>query len=208
MPKVSLSILIPTMASRASLLSRLLWTLEPQLCPEVEVIVHASEQLTMGEKFNALFEMANGKFGVLVDDDDIVVSDYVSTVLGCVDKDADYIGYNTLYTVSGRYQDVYVSDPRTAIHQPYSVDLTLRHIHHKCPVLVEKARQHRFGEDYGADYYWVEEMIKDGYPFKPILIDRALYHYDYWPQYSMGKGSAQRNVGIWPFDASKFTWVE
>ncbi len=123
-------------------------------------------------------------------------------------KDTDYVGYNTLYTVSGRYQDVYVSDPRTAIHQPYHVDLTLRHIHHKCPVLVEKARQHRFGEDYGADYYWVEEMIKDGYPFKPILIDRALYHYDYWPQYSMGKGSAQRNVGIWPFDASKFTWVE
>lgn len=207
-----LSILIPTIASRRSLLSRLLWTLEPQLCPEVEVIIHASEKIGMGAKFNELFAMANGRYGVLIDDDDNVVSDYVATILEETGEgDPDYIGYKVLYTVDGRYREVYVSDPRTAVHQPYRLDLILRHVMHKCPILVEKARAHKFGDSYDADYHWVSEMIADGYPHNPVVLDRVLYHYDYWPQYTVGIspkwGPTQREVGNWPYNRSRFTWV-
>jgi hypothetical protein len=215
MPAVQpeLSLLIPTMSTRRSLLSRLLWTLEPQLDPAVEVLISTSDTISMGDQFNRLFAQAKGRLGVIVDDDDLVVANYVRTVLSHT-KDADYVGYKVLYTISGRYREVYASDPRSAVHEPYRLDQTLRHIMHKCPVDVERARKHLFGQHYNADYYWVTEMIEDGYPFSPVVLDDVLYHYDYWPQFSAGttlilpgQPVPIRSVGLWPYYPERFTWI-
>jgi hypothetical protein len=207
----ALSILIPTIGSRSSLLSRLLWTLEPQLDPRVEVIIHQSETLPMGEKFNELYAMANGRFGVIFDDDDTVVANYVETVLQHVSDDVDYIGYKVLYTINGAYCRVFASDPRTAIYQHYQLDVTTRHVMHKCPIDVEHARKYRFGLSYDADYAWVGKLISNGYPFNPVVLDAVLYHYDYWPRHTIGAypdlAPPQRDVGTWPYDRDRFTWV-
>jgi hypothetical protein len=201
-----LSILIPTVSARASLLSRLLWTLQPQLSPDVEVLIVRDRP--MGEAFNKLFAEAQGRLGVIVDDDDLVTPEYVQTVVESA-MGADYIGYRMLYTISGCYREVYVSDPTRAAHQPYRLDVTLRHVAHHCPILVKQAQKYQFGQDYGADYHWVMQLIEDGYPHNPVYIDQALYHYDYWPQFTTMTGtSSQRYVGEWPYDPSLFTWLE
>lgn len=205
-----LSILVPSVKARRSLLSRLLWTLQPQLCDEVEVLVHTSSTIGMGAKFNELFERASGRLGVIVDDDDLVSPHYVARVLDAA-AGADYVGYKVLYTINGCYREVYASDPANAVHKPYRLDQTVRHVMHHCPVEVQQARAWRFGDSYDADYYWVSQLIQNGYPFKPAILDEVLYHYDHWPQFTIGthpmNNPRQRSVGQWPYDPGCFEWM-
>lgn len=206
-----LSILVATVSSRKSLLTRLLWTLEPQLNSHAEVIIHTSDTLPMGDKFNELYARANGNLAVQVDDDDLVPADYVDTVLTCAVKGADYVGHNILYTVNGIYQETYISDPRNASHIPYGANPKVRHVTPKCPVDTHEARKHLFGNHFSTDYDWVKALISGGYPYNPAFVDKVLYHYDCWPEHTLGTTpphtTPQRDVGWWPYDEHNFKWL-
>ncbi len=206
---VELSILIPTVSARESLLSRLLWTLQPQLRSSVEVLIHTSNSKPMGVKFDELYGVANGRLGVIVDDDDLVMPHYVDTVLR-YSRDADYIGYHILYTVSGKFSAVFTSDPLRAQQEPCNT--MLRHVGHKCPVEVVRAQKCSFGTGYSGDRAWASQLIATEYPLNPVVIDDILYHHDYWPAHTIGETTRgmpqQRSVGMWPYDEQQFTWVE
>jgi hypothetical protein len=204
---LKLSILIPTVDSRRSLLSRLLWTLQPQLVPEVEVVIHASDSLPIGQKFNELYNAAEGRLSVQLDDDDLVAADYVQAVLP--HADADYIGYKSLYTENGVYRETYESDPQRGTHQSFHVGLIVRHVSQKCPILTTEARKHTFSSDWGGDFHWISALVANGYPLSSVFIDRVLYHYDFWEGRGLwSRGSLpQRDLGAWPYDEHAFRWI-
>lgn len=210
-----LSILIATVPSRRpGLLSRLLSILEPQLGPEVEIIIHHDERKSMGRKFNELYRAASGRLSVQIDDDDLVADDYVAQVLA-VSAGHDFVGYTVAYTVNGeRWSRVnYQINPALAgILRPYHPQDLIRHVTPKCPIETERAVAHPFrGSYHGVDYDWTVGLVADGYPFNPVFIPAPLYYYDCWPASSLGakpsEWTPQREVPIVSYDRGCFTWI-
>jgi hypothetical protein len=200
-----LTICIPTIPARRSMLSRLLWTLEPQLGPNVEVLVSDGRR-PMGDKLNEMFAAANGRYVVAVDDDDLVTADYVHRIAAL--DGPDFIGYDVLWLEEGRYAG-------TVKHHLDGDPLwsTLdRGVSPKCPVRTELARRVRFGNTYTADRTWsatIHEACETG-SYTPA----PLYVYDHWTAHMVGTSpddprytNAQRDVGDWPYDPSVFGWL-
>lgn len=212
---VELSILIATVPSlRPGLLSRLLVVLEPQLDdPAVEVIIHTSEAKPMGTKFDELYQAANGRLSVQIDDDDLVSDEYVREVLA-VSPGHDFVGYKVDFTANGRPipPTIYEIDPlRTRIVRPFSIDDRIRPMSPKCPLLTAQARRFPFGNYRGSDYDWIYHLVMDGFPFNPVFIDKSLYWYDCWPLASLGTSpghwTPQREVPVLSYDRDRFTWI-
>jgi hypothetical protein len=209
-----LSILIATVTPRQSLLSRLLSNLQYQLHQHgrnLEVILHPSDTMSMGDKFNELYQAASGRLAVQVDDDDTVAANYVDRILS-VSKGHDFVGYNIWLTVWGKDAGVYRINPPEAVHQPYEASLRTRHVTPKCPLLTAHARRFPFDNRFAADYRWVTEVIADGFPHNPVFLDEKLYHYDCWPDQSLGTQpglwTSQREIEPYPYDRDQFIWLE
>jgi glycosyltransferase involved in cell wall biosynthesis len=84
---MTLSILIRTIPGREAKLADLLSVLNPQLTPEVEVIVDDTYPQTMGAKGNVLVSNAKGEYVVFIDDDDLVPDYYVARFLEVINRD-------------------------------------------------------------------------------------------------------------------------
>ena len=87
---IILTILICTIQSREKKLRRLMDILMPQIDSSVSLVINAENDLTVGEKRNALISHASGKYVCFVDDDDLVSKDYVKKITdsiksGCPD---------------------------------------------------------------------------------------------------------------------------
>jgi len=209
---VELSILVATVSVRRSLLSRLLAILEPQLNADVEVIVHQGEHKTMGRKFDDLYAVANGRLSVQVDDDDRVADDFVTQILA-VSSGHDFVGYKVKVTVDDDPQHrLYDIDPaRAKVLKEYDPHDLIRHVTPKCPIETLRARCYPFPSGYGADFFWTEDLVRDGYPFNPVFIPKVLYHYDCWPDHSLGtrpsEWTEQRKVPVQDFDRHAFIWI-
>jgi glycosyltransferase involved in cell wall biosynthesis len=202
---VRLTICIPTVPTRRSLLSRLLHTLEHQLTPAVEVLI-ADGIAPMGDKLNECFTRARGEYVVCVDDDDLVADDFVR--LATAGYVTDFIGYRVLVLENGRYTGTVRhsldGDPKWS-----GLD---RGVSPKCPVRTDIARQVPFGNDYHADRAWsqaVHDLCRSG-----AYINRDLYIYDHWNDHMVGTSPddprfrrPQRDIGAWPFTPEAFTWL-
>lgn len=205
-----LSILVPTVKSRRSLLSRLLWTLDPQnLNPEVEVIVHPSMHLGMGDKLNELYAAAKGRYACVVDDDDLVPPNFTASLLRAMeDRSVDFVGFRVLYTENGSYVAEYPHDPTRGTN---SAGAVIRSLSKACAIEVEMARAHPFGNETSSDFQWVDALLASGYPRNPVYLNEVLYHYDCWPQHSLhpsdGYVPTQRWVGEWPHRKGHFRWL-
>jgi hypothetical protein len=204
---IDLTICIPTVPGRESLLSRLLWTLQPQLSDRVEVLVSPGRR-PMGDKLNEMFAAARGTYVVAIDDDDLVTSDYVATITQLAEHDLDFIGHDILWLEDGRY----AGRVRHRIGGDTSWRSLDRGVSPKCPVRTDIARRVRFGNEYTADRAWsaaAHEQCESG-----TYLARCLYIYDHWSDHMVGTspddpryGRPQRDVGIWPFDREAFTWL-
>lgn len=87
------SILIPTVVDRPQPFNRLIDRLAPQMNKQVEVVVFWNNyERQLGELRQLLLEEAKGEYVSFVDDDDLVVEDYVETILPMLDG-VDYIGF-------------------------------------------------------------------------------------------------------------------
>lgn len=204
-----LSLLVATVPARASLLSRLLWTLESQLVDGVEVLIHAAPDLPIGTKSNELYAAASGEFVARIDDDDLVAQDYVIMLADVLDLGADFVGFKILHTVNGVYDAEYPHDYTRGQTEPGAV---IRGISAQMVLPTEVVRGVSFGNSYHDDFAWAQAVTKVFTPKMPAYIDRALYHYDYWPAHSLptapdGLNRPQRSVGAWPYDRRKFRWI-
>lgn len=197
---MSLSVCIPTIESRRSLLSRCLWSLPA----DVEVIV-ADGAWPMGDKLNACFQAATTTHVVCVDDDDILMHDW--TQLDDIDY-LDFVGYRILYTEDGRFGGsvAHRGDGDTGWS---TFD---RGVSPKCAIRTEIARAHPFGNHYTADREWSEAVQNDIETH--AFIDAHLYHYDHWNNHMVGTTpnagrlhTPQRDVGVWPHNRGDAQWL-
>lgn len=200
-----LTVCIPTIESRRSLLSRCLWSLPA----DVEVIV-ADGEWPMGDKLNACFQAATRDFVVCVDDDDMLIGEWHDVASG--GDSINYIGYKILYTEDGKFAG--------SVTHRGNGDTTWatfdRGVSPKCLVRTEIARAHKFGNHYTADREWSEAVqadIADDLG-SHAFVDAHLYHYDHWNSHMVGTTpdagrlhTPQRDVGIWPYDPKAVTWL-
>ena len=200
---MSVTVCIPTIASRRSLLSRCLWSI-----PSDFAIIVADGDGPMGDKLNACFEAATTSHVVCVDDDDYLlpgVEDAANYLWG---NGPDFIGYRILYTENGRFGGsvAHRGDGDT------SWSTFDRGVSPKCLITTDIARAHPFGNHYTADREWSKAVQQD--VSSCWFADRHLYHYDHWTGHMVGTDQAQglterpqRDVGRWPFDAERVTWL-
>lgn len=203
---MKLSVLVPTVSPRESLLSRLLWSITWQT-GDYEVVIHGGDDIPMGDKLNRMFTAASGEYVVCVDDDDMLADSYMDTVLPRL-EDIDFLGYRIVVLHDGAYwmEVAHRGDVE-------GWDGTLRGVGPKCPIRRDLALQVPFGNAYRDDVEWslqVGRLVQaSGY------IDRPLYLYDWWeyrmlgtaPDHHADRWGSQRDVGIWPFRPANLTWL-
>ncbi len=213
---MKLSILIPTVPARESLLSRLLFTLDRQLNEEVEVLIYKDNgEATYGQKVNKMVGMAKGDYITIFDDDDLIPEDYVSTILEKIKDDPDFIGYYILYLSDGKFQ--YLIEHNGDNKEWHGPNFTRRGFSPKCVVKKDIFSKFTFGDSYTSDQTFSHQIDHSGLIKKHIFIPRCMYYYDFWSDYMLGASShdesfqkhihIQRDVGIYPFSKEKFIWI-
>lgn len=96
-----LSILIPTMPSREGFLQRLMGVLEPQLAPDIELLVDSEIGVSIGVKRQQMLEAAQGKYIAFIDDDDLISANYVALLREGMAKDVDCCSLRGVITTDG-----------------------------------------------------------------------------------------------------------
>jgi len=100
---MKLSILIASLIEREYYLKRILSILEPQLTPEVELVIEIdNRELILGIKQQKLLERAKGDYVCYVDEDDIIPPYYVSEILKAIESEPDCVATNGIITVDGK----------------------------------------------------------------------------------------------------------
>ncbi|CAB1128377.1 protein of unknown function [Candidatus Hydrogenisulfobacillus filiaventi] len=185
-----LSILIPALPERLPLLTPTLETLTAQAAgKDVEVLVLVdNRRRSIGEKRNALLDMAQGDFVVFIDDDDTVAPDYVDLLYGAIREhpEADCIVFDVEVHFRGQFSKIarygvefeLGEDPAFYYRKPNHLMCYARRI----------ARRHRYRDaSWGEDTEWAERAHKD--VSTQIRIPAVLYHY------RVGQHPAYRSAG-------------
>jgi hypothetical protein len=184
---MDLTIIVTTIPERRQLLGRCLWYLEHQSCKTFEVLI-AHGPRPKGDKVNLALSLATTTHVMMVDDDDWISERLVASVLP---YNTDYVGYNALQMVNGRYN--------TIIHQE-----TASHI---CPIRTDLARQIPFGNDYLDDIIWTKQVAQ--LVETETYLDDTFYYYDKWNPVGQDRWSPPRQVGYWPHNKMRenFQWI-
>lgn len=174
-----LSILICSLNSRAQFLARLRAVLDPQITDEVEVLVNTDDgQMSIGEKRNALLDAATGDYIAFVDDDDMVRTTYVKSILEALQTNPDCVGIEGVITFDGN------PNGRLFIHSLqyrswFEKDgIYYRNPNHLSPVKRELALKVKFpSKNHGEDHDYSRALL----PFlnTEVYIKGPIYHYDY-----------------------------
>lgn len=169
-----LSICIATNTYREAELKRLMAVLEPQLTPEVEVLIFFNNfEYSLGYLRQCLLQEAGGEYICHIDDDDMIPDDYVATILPLLDG-VDYIGFKVEFTDNGReMKPVYHSLKYT--HWYDDEDGYYRGVTHLNPLRTELARTVDFPVERltGEDEKWSNQIKAKTEHF----IDRPMYYY-------------------------------
>lgn len=170
-------ILIPTVESRTDKLCRLLEVLWPQLGDGVEVLVFRDNmEHGVGYKRNHLIASADADYVSQMDDDDLVVPDFVSTIRPLMDG-VDVVSFDLNVNGEPNYRDFLVrhSIRLAPVWHSQGRDRDLGHI---CPIRRELAAQAKFGEGWGDDDVWVDHLRRLNIVSTEHRIDRRLYEYE------------------------------
>ncbi len=197
--KYKLSILIPTILGRETLLSDLVCDLIKQcgiikaissydhngcqiLCfvfNDVEIIVAKDDRkISTGAKRNILLSLALNDYIVTIDDDDYVYPYYVSEILNAIQSAPDCIGTKGVYSLDGTHQTEWrlSKDYPNETITDNGVHVYLRTTNHISPVKRELALQAGFPDKSNAEDK--EYSIR----LNPLLktevkIDKLMYYY-------------------------------
>ena len=196
-----LSICVPTIPGRESLLSRCLWSIteQPAHVEAVEILVVEGDG-PLGDKVNAAVKQATGRWVTIVDDDDWLAGCYVSEVTDALESDPDYVGLTVVEMSSGSFSALSRTSGasktwRGPARLPVPKGVTRTSI----------AETVHFGNEYASDRQWAAGVAAQVETW--VDIDRGLYFYDFWRDASAFLGSGQRDVGWWPFDESNISRI-
>lgn len=204
---MKLSILITSIDERQSLLSRLLFKLEPQLNSQVEVLISQDNRIKpIGDKVNDLINNAKGEYVVLVDDDDYLADNYVYEVLNSLKDKPDFVGYKLLALSAGNYW-FEISHDGNHRGEWDGINASNRGVSPKCPIRKDIFKEVGFGNSYTSDRDWINKVESSGKVIKSNYIDKCLYIYDFWDDTSIWSGKGFRDVGSYPFNRDKFIWL-
>jgi len=180
---MKLSVLIPSVPSRIDQAVRLYRKIMAQAGSNpdhAEVIMLLDNKLrTVGEKRQALLDMARGTYVAFVDDDDDISDDYLDTIIPALDGIVDVVCFDVDCTYNGQHAIV------TSSVRFGNEDFTPDSIVHRKPCHVhawrrEVAVQSRFpAMNYGEDFAWAGSLW--GLVRKEVVIPAVLYYYQCGP---------------------------
>jgi len=159
---MKLSILTPTLPSRASKLAKLSEKIQAQIgnLPVEHLAFSDNKKRSIGAKRQSLVDIARGEYIAFCDDDDDVSDDYVSELLKAIQIGADVITFEQDSFYNGLYSKVVfgLNNPDQGFI-PNGV--TLRAPWHICAWKRDKVKSCQFGEcNYGEDIIWSRQARK------------------------------------------------
>lgn len=180
-----LSILIPTLESRANFLQRVYFNLEGQikrhgLEHEVEILLHQDKgEKTVGTKRNELVERAQGKYVCHVDDDDDVSPFYVNTIFKACQQDKDCVSMVGLITTNGQNQKRFTHSLKYTTYFEQNREY-FRPPNHLNPIKKVIAEKFKFPEkNFGEDTDWAMTVCNAKAITSEAVVNVPLYYYLY-----------------------------
>lgn len=202
---ILLSILIPTIKKRTFTLYKLVDHLKDQVGPqqsfymqpgdtidskilhlffrEVDIIIYLDEgEIPTGKKRNKLYEMAQSKYCISLDDDDWVPDYYVCELLEAAKSDADCFGINgVMITDNVKTETWSISKDhpyktvRTNLGNHYK-----RYPNHITGIKSEICKKFKFPDvSFGEDFDWATQIHNSGLIKTEYTIHKPLYEYRY-----------------------------
>lgn len=185
---MKLSILIPTLPSRAdmfcSLCEKLLDQKKPFNEDDIEILVSTLEDPTIGAKRNMLLERATGEYIAYIDDDDDVSDDYIKLLMEGIEKNIDCCSLTGKYYINGKF-DAYFE--HSLIYKEWKTNYNLtkpdqikyeRFPNHLNCIKTSIAKQFWFPKvNHGEDKDWSTQIHESGLLRTEHYIDSVIYHY-------------------------------
>jgi hypothetical protein len=204
---MTLSILIPTLPERSHLLDRLMNCLSSQAVDGIQIstlsddgwfniegnntysirvsnpsIPNQYKGWTTGAKRNELVRLCTTDYAAFIDDDDIVATDYIESIMEGISKGVDCITFNgqiifdRTFARNFSFRIGYPYDPK--FNQ--ALNMYRRPPTHLCAIKTEILRQFPFPDiTRGEDYQQCLEMQKAGALKTEHHINKTLYYYYY-----------------------------
>ena len=165
-----------SLIGREYYLNRMLSILEPQLTPEVELILEVdNRELSIGVKSQKMLEKAKGDYVCYVDDDDIIPGYYISEILKAIESNPDCVAINGILTIDDK-------NPAPFYHSiQYDDWISKDYKYYRCPNHINPVKRElalKAGWDdmkTGGDYKYSMRL-------KPFLktetiIEKCMYYY-------------------------------
>lgn len=192
-----LSILIPSVPSRRktftqNILDQIETQIESLNRSDVEVLnLYDNKTRKLGQKRNDLINLAQGKFLVFIDDDDVVSDDYLLQILNAIDNnsDTDCVVFDVICTVNDG----------TELLCKYGIELEYNHVSpeqgitwtgkpaHTHVYRTELAKKCVFPlTNYGEDFAWVSQAWH--LVTKQTRIEKVLYFYKHNTNHTETRG--------------------
>lgn len=180
-----LSLLICTIPKRKDMFDRLYSELLSQKLAsgsEVEILPDPKGG-TIGAKRQRLLEKAQGEYVAFIDDDDMVSSDYLSSILFALESKPDVVGFMGWITTNGRNKTNF------KISKDCGYKTTARGYerfnNHLSPIKREIALQIGYKNiSWQEDYDYAVRLTNSGLIKTERFIAKALYYYQYVTQKS------------------------
>jgi len=171
---IALSILTPSIPSRADRLAKLTAAIADQIgdMPVEHLVFIDNKRRTIGEKRDNLLRLANGDYIAFVDDDDTILPGYVDRILQAIEQNPDVITFEqNAYFDGVKYR---VSFEHGKPNSELLPDvLNTRAAWHVCAWKRSLALRSRFPWiQYGEDWAWAEPLnalkLEQWHFFEPL----------------------------------------
>ena len=184
-----LTILIPTVVGREAEFDKLKGDIDLQCTilggyDEVEILsLKDNKEITIGEKRERLYSMANGLFSWMIDDDDGIAPDAIQTILAVIKDNPNIpcITFRENCTMNGEYK----SSNHSIKYEKWADNFD-GYDYVRCPFYKDVIRTD-IAKSVPFEYVRYNEDEKFSMAIKPLLtdeahIDREIYFYIYEPK--------------------------
>lgn len=171
---IMLSVLIPSIPSRAKMFAQLFSKLYDQkkyltethpMLGDVQLFVDVGDAFlnggsSIGKKRESLVNNATGKYLCFLDDDESIAPNYLETLVRLCNEDKDVCTFRNLTKLDTFWTVVDMSLSHTENEQVTPDVIVKRKPWHVCPVRSEFAKRYEFEDsNYGEDWQWFERVL-------------------------------------------------